>query len=60
MIVVLIVLSLIAILVPLIPFGSHADTLVFPDLLLPLMVAWTVRRPDASLCLLYTSDAADD
>ena len=52
MIVFLLLLSMVAILVPLVPFGAHSDAQAFPDLLLPLLVAWTVRRPEASLLVL--------
>ena len=51
MIVVLLILGLLAIVFPLAPLGAHSGGQVAPDLLLPLLVAWTVRRPDTSLLL---------
>lgn len=43
----LLALGLVAIHVPLVPVDHAADKVANPDLLFCLVVAWTVRRPDA-------------
>lgn len=55
------ILGFVAIGIPLIPMGLAADSLPFPDLLLVLIIAWIIRRPETAplLAVVFLAVLAD-